>query len=300
MRMIDNLFFRFQSLILRKFKRKYKIGQFQIILPAGHKLDIFKRKFSNYDAKLPIIAKFIAEKYETISIIDIGANIGDTATALRCEVDSAIVCVEGNPAFIPTLERNISALPGIIKVIDKFVGKEGEDRAGKIVTGNGTARIEFNVGEDQSPEIQFISYKNIMAAKNDLPQTKLIKIDTDGYDFKIIIDSIAEFKAEQAVIFFEFDPSCVDELNKNEWRDAIESLINAEFNLFIVYDNFGNYLVSFDACQIPMFENLVTFLFQSKKFGGGVYYYDIATFLENDRDIFEGLVNLEKSILIQA
>jgi len=86
--------------------REYLIGEYYITLPACHKLDFYQREFKNYDKKLPIIAALVSNKYHDAVIVDIGANVGDTAAAIRTAVSSPIICVEGNSDFLKYLNKN--------------------------------------------------------------------------------------------------------------------------------------------------------------------------------------------------
>ena len=106
-----------------RMKRTYKIGRYFIRLPPRHLLDVYQESFKNYDKKLPVLAALLEGKYKSsMTIIDIGANIGDSAIALRNACNSPIICAEGNPEFLPILKSNLAAIPGIFRVIEKFIG----------------------------------------------------------------------------------------------------------------------------------------------------------------------------------
>lgn len=94
--MLNIIYRQLEKFYKNYFHHKYQIGKYKITLPPRHKLDLYQHLYHNYDKKLPLISKRIKEKYAEMTIIDVGANIGDTAVALRNIIDSPIICVEGN------------------------------------------------------------------------------------------------------------------------------------------------------------------------------------------------------------
>ncbi|WP_457831801.1 hypothetical protein, partial [Staphylococcus aureus] len=81
---------------------------------------------------------------------------------------------------------------------------------------------------------------------------RLIKIDTDGFDFQIIMSSAALLKAIQPVVFYEYAPF----ERPNGVADGIgsfQTLLQAGYEHFIFYDNFGHYLIHLGTNQAEQF-----------------------------------------------
>lgn len=295
-RIINSIVHRFNI----KRTRFYVIGQYRIMLPPGHMLDLYQERFKNYDKKLPAIAGLVELKYSAISIIDIGANIGDTAAALRNVCSAPIICIEGNKTYIPILESNISSIPGITRVIPKFIGLDVDDGLGELITINGTAHIDRQnqrgLIDSQLAEESFITYHQVLESNLDLPEVRLVKIDTDGFDFKIILRSINQLAKNKPIIFFEFDPSFSPKYEKDEALNAINALVYGGYAHYIIYDNFGNYLFSLSENVVEAFKDIYSFLHQSAESGGGsIVYFDVCCFSQSDEDIFRQLVKIERS-----
>ena len=287
-----------------RMKRTYKIGRYFIRLPPRHLLDVYQESFKNYDKKLPVLAALLEGKYKSsMTIIDIGANIGDSAIALRNACNSPIICAEGNPEFLPILKSNLAAIPGIFRVIEKFIGPGHSSQVVKVITENGTAHvdraatheIEKQPKNDHLAVTGMISYKEIIEANVDLPLVRLVKIDTDGFDFQIILGAINQLASSMPVLFFEFDPSFSPKDAAQEALVAANALISAGYVHFVTYDNFGNYMLSFSDKPIERFKDLFAFLEQSRNSGGGTSYLDICGFSEHDCDVFFELVESERS-----
>ena len=284
--------------------RKHMVGRYFITLPPGHPLDIFQEEFKNYDKKLPKLAAILSEKYKlSMSIVDIGANIGDTAVAMSDATSCPILCVEGNPYFLPILMKNIKEVSSEIRVINKFIGPKSTKGA-RVVTKDGTAHILRDVHNDTEIDkyatASMITYNKVISSNQDLPQVKLIKIDTDGFDFKIILDVFSDFKGDLPVLFFEYDPGFSPKPKINEAHEAHEAtnaLILAGYRYFIFYDNFGNYMRSFFS-QSPQkeFIDAFTYLASTRDSGGGINYMDVCCFSEKDKDVFIRSVALEMDV----
>jgi FkbM family methyltransferase len=279
--------------------REYIVGKFEITLPAGHKLDMYQSSYKNYDRKLPIIAGLIESKYGNMTIIDIGANIGDTAAALRGVCEAPIVCVEGNLNFIPLLEANISRLPGEFRIIPRYIGLDLKNENWNVVTANGTSYIqreEKTLPEfDRAESFAVTTYNEIVKENSDLPDVRLIKIDTDGFDFKIIQASIDDLSEQRPILFFEFDPSFLSAKEKHEAIKTLNFLCQIGYINYIIFDNFGNYLMSFCGVPAEFFSDLMCYLEQTIKNGGGINYFDICCLAGSDKDIFNVFVQQERN-----
>ena len=283
--------------------RPYVIGPYSIVLPRNHMLDIYQANYKNYDKKLPTVVCLIQNKYEEMTVIDIGANIGDTAVALRGSCVCPVICIEGNPNFLPYLRKNLAAIPGSFRIIPKFIGPEFALPALNIITINGTAHINREAmvldvpseNGDSGDMVPIITYREVIAENADLPTVRLVKIDTDGFDFQIILGSINQLVNDLPVVFFEFDPSFSPKSDSHEALKAVQALTSVGYIHFVIYDNFGNYMLSFSDGAANRFIDLFFFLEQSRNSGGGVSYLDVCCFSVRDADIFSNLVDAERA-----
>ncbi len=282
-------------------ERSYMIGEYSIILPPKHRLDSYQVDYKNYDKKLPIVASLIGEKYKVMTVIDIGANVGDTAVALRGACSFPIICVEGNPNYLPYLKKNLASIPGNFRIIPKYIVPESASQIFNVITVNGTGHITrdkslsfLHSKKGQTDDVVPITtYRAVIKENSDLPPTRLVKIDTDGFDFQIILSSVNQMAIDLPVIFFEFDPTFSPKNDLHEALKAVDALIEVGYIHYVIYDNFGNFMFSFSNNIEDRFRDLYSFLEQSRSNGGGVSYLDVCCFSEQDQDIFSGLVTGE-------
>lgn len=255
---------------------RYEIEGFKIRLPHSHKLPEYQNSFKNYDRKLKSIIGSI-NKFQSINngiIIDIGANVGDTAALIRSCTTSKIFCIEGDRYFLEYLHKNTSNLSDIV-IIESFIRGINNTVYGEIINNNGTSRIKsISKNIDNGLIIQTKRLQDVLKENNiELFQLKLIKIDTDGFDFGIILDSKELITSNKPNLYFEYDIG----FNDNDMSDSLEIISILEKNGYyiIVYDNFGNLLQFVVSDYMTNFMRLNHYLKSCRRYGGGIYYFDL-------------------------
>jgi FkbM family methyltransferase len=270
--------------------KKYQIGRYQIDLPADHALEQYQSTWLRYDTALGYIADVVFKKYPNSSAIDIGANVGDSAALIKKYLDIPVLCIEGNPNFVSYLKQN-ALIIGDITIEECFVGQDDEliDLT-RMSSSRGTASIiNAETSEEATANTAKIqSLAAILSNHTDFINSKLLKIDTDGFDFFIINKSIDIIEKLKPVLYFEYDISFAEK-GEQQGLQTIQSLFDIGYEYFLVYDNFGNYLISLSNQEYERFLDLTAYLDSSRKKSKtpSVYYFDVCAFVEDDFDLFE-------------
>jgi FkbM family methyltransferase len=280
---IKNTFFQVKDIEL------HSIGKYQITLPANHPLKSYQSTYKRYDIALGEISIEIKKKYQNLKAIDVGANIGDSAALISKYSKIPTLCIEGNKTFLPILEQNINNIGDHIKLEKNFIGPKNLNiNINKIHTHRGTASIAKAIDNNEKSEntVKTKSLKEILEKHSDFSNFKLFKTDTDGYDFNIIQSSIEILEKNKPIIFFEYDPSMSPNGNTESIK-TIKQLSDINYENFIIYDNFGNYLCSTN--NIETFKDLNIYLKSNNKYKKIVYYLDICAFNREDSDLFNNV-----------
>ena len=268
--------------------KEYQIGNHKILLPLDHLLDKYQANWKRYDTVLGDIARIVFQKYPESTAIDIGANVGDTAALISKYIHVPVLCIEGHPDFIPFLEYNAAQI-GDIEIAPYFVGADGESISlANISSDGGTASIVNSVNDPFSHDrIILKSLSTIIGLYPKFQSAKLLKIDVDGYDFDIINNSIDTISLLQPIICFEYDTS-FRTTGKAESLNAIENLFKIGYSYFLVYDNFGNYLMHLTEKDSEKFVDLNAYLNCNHHKSGkpAVFYFDVYAFPMVDFDLF--------------
>jgi FkbM family methyltransferase len=170
---------------------RYQIGQAELELPLSHELPFYRHDHPLYDSAIGRIAAELGGP-----VVDVGANVGDTAAAVRERSDAPVLCVEGDERFFELLERNAPQLAPV-ELERAFVGV-GQ---GVVERGRGTARVVRGAGELPSK-----SLGQVLDAHPRFASPALVKLDTDGYDVPIVLAELDLLARVQPVLFFEYDP----------------------------------------------------------------------------------------------
>jgi FkbM family methyltransferase len=205
----------------------------EISLPPEHTLPGFLSRYPLYDRYFLGFFKQIFEIGQSISVVDIGANVGDTAIAIISAAPSArVTAVEGSDKFLPFLRKNVAHIPGV-RVVDAFV-KPG---AGQFAYAgdHGTGHLELHAGQGDLAT-RFVPVSELLMTL-DAADVRIWKSDTDGYDIAILLSSYDEVIKACDVIWIEFDP--VGNLSNPEDVVALTGKFQGLDREMLLFDNFG-------------------------------------------------------------
>jgi FkbM family methyltransferase len=170
------------------------VGGAELALPLSHELPFYRNDHPLYGEAVGRIAAALAGP-----VVDIGANVGDTAAIVRAHSDAPILCVEGDDVFFDLLARNVGQL-GDVELERAFVrGSEPRAPSEGVERARGTARLVGGGGRT----------KPLAAVLADHPrfaEPALLKLDTDGMDVPILLANVDLIERLRPTLFFEYDP----------------------------------------------------------------------------------------------
>lgn len=259
---------------------KINIWEKDMYIPIFHPLPLYSFLYKNYSTNLGRISSYINHKYARFTAVDVGANIGDSATLIRKYSEADIICVEGDKTYLKVLKINLANISKA-KILNTFVGDKNGEVVGELDSDNGTASIDTT---KSSAVTKLKTLDSIIVSK----KIKLLKIDTDGFEAKVIRGAKDIVLVNKPVIFFEFDRKSYEKTGESDYK-TLNNLYKSGYTMFLVYDNFGNLLSEMilkNHISKPNFQNK----FNYKK----VYYYDIAAFHKSDVDLFKYSLTKER------
>jgi FkbM family methyltransferase len=219
---------------LRRLRAKIRAAaatnQLGIELGPAQKIAEYRGQFRLYDRFLPVLGRHLPKGW----IVDVGANVGDTAAVISKECDNPIVCVEASDEFYPLLVRNTAGLPVRCIYAMAGTGRYG----GKLVSLGSTARLSRS--ETESPAVPLDDLLSTSGVPSN--EVVLIKTDTDGYDADAILSAEGVIRSSEPLLFWEnYFLDCVEERD----LDTLYRTINAwGYQHIWVFDNFGNLMLA--------------------------------------------------------
>lgn len=246
-------------------------GQRQICNFA-HQLPFYQKHFPLYDRQLAKLCLFIQKHLrQTINIIDVGANIGDTVLNIGIK-DAYYLCIEGAPQYSRYIKHN---LKGYQYALENVYLCDNNDTANYVIqSSNGTGHLIQNEGLGDT--VNIVTLDHLMNSKYGDIQFDLIKIDTDGFDFKVIRGAIQCMQKWHPLLFFEWDKAFCKEQGEDP-LSIFPILDRLGYKECILFDNYGNVFVNVDTNNTALLKSYI-----DNTIGDGLpYYYDVLAIPEN-------------------
>jgi FkbM family methyltransferase len=247
----------------------WEVNGRRLRLPLSHKLPFYRREFPVYSANLQRLASALRRQTKHLVLIDVGANVGDSLALVGIEAGDRSLLVEGDPYYYKLLEENTAGLPNVVCVAAMLSDRMGEERV-HLVSTDGTGRV-VRAGS-AAPLASVLTLDRIVSERPQFQHCQLLKVDVDGYDFRVLRGGEQFIRQTQPVLFFEQDPRLLQ--GAGEQPDAIWPwLASCGYSHLFVYDNFGFWLGAFPITNITLLEQLNSYALQ--RTGS---YYDVTAF----------------------
>lgn len=248
---------------ISKSERSYAIGDHTIFLPTDHLLPVYQSENRLYDRFPLSLAQLTFDGW----VLDIGANVGDTAAAFLSGSRKKILCIEPIKSFYALLQKNADVLRrngSTIVCVNTAVGAEGGSVS--FDTSSSTA----SVGKE-GPVVGLRSLDNIVSEM--IPPgdcVSLVKCDVDGFDAEVLRSGEKTIAEGHPLIYFE-----AEVLSKANWaavRNLCEWLNNNGYYTFTLFDNFGLPLVE-NATPNVVYDALRYVYWQNEKLSTRTIWY---------------------------
>jgi FkbM family methyltransferase len=253
-----------------------RCGAYELAVPASHLLLTLQENQPLRDVCVGIAAKFLGQKYPNSTMIDVGANVGDTAAIIASYATNKLILVEGSDYYHSLLIRNVNQLPNEV-VIKKTLIADGTPIEGLLTHWGGTAFL------NRSSERKSIQNTERLCDIAD-DDSSFIKLDTDGNDFAILLDSMDWLAKATPGILFE--NQIQNENDSYHSQELLNRLKGCGYKFFILWDDAGFHLLS-TTC-ISVMADMTRYLLNIHKNGKyiSIYNTDVLCLHEKDEDIY--------------
>lgn len=284
-------FFEYRSRLLRSRLKIVRLGDYDMVINRDHALPMYLRNRPSYASNLPRLLLEVKKKYPDFKIVDIGANIGDTVALVRSKIDCPILCIEGEDFYFKILSKNIVQFKDV-QAIKSYLGEKSEAVSVKKENSGGTLSFFESSGlkEDSSSVLNITTLDMLSREYTDLfSEVKVVKIDTDGYDLKIIRGGQDFLKKNSPIIFFEYDRFFLNRAN-DEGISIFHIFASMGYGSVIFFDNVGRFILSTDVNNTKIIEQLYAYTYRKC---GAFPFYDVCVFPEADTDIADSFAGEE-------
>ena len=166
-----------------------------------------------------------------MSIIDIGANVGDTLVGLIASNSKLnYYSIEAYEYFFKYLKRNKEKIKlntqTKIKIIQELVGLNLIGHLSD-TSGGTKSLIESNNGLKTKKLDEII-------LEHSIENIALIKVDVDGYDYNVLLSGMNQIKKYKPILFFEYMIT-----NELGYIDFINKLNEIGYRNWTALNNYG-------------------------------------------------------------
>jgi FkbM family methyltransferase len=263
----------------------YDLEGNRLLIPAVHELVRYRRYWQGYGENLGTIARHVLAKYPTMSAVDVGANVGDSAVQLRRGAPVPVLCVEGDARFAELLRHNLRGVDDA-EIEEAFIGPDRGDVRVERRSAGGTSWLV--AAGDAGEDVRFVTLGSLLASHPRFARPALIKIDTDGFDCDIVRaerDLLADLRT---VVFFEYSPHMY--ADRDGAFEVFSVLRAAGYTQILAYLSHGEYLAAASLGDERLLADLHSFATADVPFGQpSLRYLDICAFHAGDEDVADAV-----------
>jgi FkbM family methyltransferase len=208
----------------------------KVVVNAGYSYPAFSRRWPTYnDPLVEVVHQAQVAKGSPVTLVDVGAAVGDTVLLVleRCPgAVETVHCVEGDAEFFGYLRRNLAGLPGV-RLHNVLLSDVAGEEAGLVRVHKGTASAQ---GEDRVPATTLDAVLDAAGGS----AVDVLKIDTDGFDGKVLAGAVGLLEAHHPTVIFEWAPRVYDATGQDRYR-PFEVVAAAGYRWLVWFDKYGRF-----------------------------------------------------------
>lgn len=209
--------------------RPLTIGDLTISAPAGHILHRTAADQPFRDTAVGLAARAVLAERPGSTVLDVGANIGDTAAHVRRFSDAVVHCVEPHPGFLRYLLANAPVIGNVGGVYAVMVG-DGRPVRGEWVVGHGSTASFRDAAN--GAEVRTVRLPDL-----NVPDVGLLKVDADGADAAILEAHLDWLADARPVLLFEAEAR--DRAEEARLARLLAALSAAGYRDWLAFDDRG-------------------------------------------------------------
>lgn len=263
---------------------RFKLGDFFLECDRAHPLPEILSRHPEYRRNYVDLA--LSLRAEEPRVIDVGANIGDTALLLLSFVPGAkILCVECCDRFLPYLRRNTSEIPAVT-IAETLLSDRRSVLQGRFEYGgggyvNGTAHV---VPGDDGQMFEARSLDELVCDFQEFAHPDVIKIVVDGFEPKILRGAESVLASARPVLFYQWHPYLYSIAEEDDVGHC-QFLIERGYDRFLIFTNSGELMLRVCKPGRVVLQSLARFA--RRRQGIDNLHYDIVAFPEQRSGVCE-------------
>jgi FkbM family methyltransferase len=197
---------------------------------------------SGWEPTLATALDLLLPRDESLLIVEVGSNIGASlAQMISVRPDARYVCFEPAERFRDVLVKNVDENGwGNVTIEESLVGSRSETV--RLFTNTSTASVaKRHYGEHVFLGSSMRRVVTLDDYFNEAQRLDLIKTDTDGFDFDVLLGASAVLSRLLPALYFEFAPFLARDVGR-EATDILAYLGGLGYRRFLVFAQSGELL----------------------------------------------------------
>jgi len=261
-------------------------------------------QFPYYNRSMGKLAQLVKTKYPDLTILDVGANLGQSIAEVYAYSPTPCLSVECGPQNYALCRYNVKRISADNEAVHALVGPEG-------LYGTFEYAKDFELSGAKKPEWGFstpvsagaegavptVSLNTIVARYPRWANSKLVKIDAEGWDWQIIQDCKNFWSAARPLVYFEHNFEYVKDRQAGHDQSlaAVQTLLDCGYTHFLVQDGRGHMIVQVNADHIARFHEINLHLYMLRDVHKGTHYFDVTAVHAEDVDLVQGIYQVSLS-----
>lgn len=267
---------------------RMKVGHRTLIMNLSHELPLFMASHVYYDTAIVRIAVFLREMHGYLTMVDAGANIGDTVSLISDAVNGQFLCIEADEKYYQHLLINTEGIDNVhcVKALCDQVGGVAKI---SFDCANGSSRVSEQ-GISGSMVVDKFTLDSLTEKLTPFKSTNFVKIDTDGYDYKVMRGCDRLLAENRPTFFFELCPKFLRKAGEDP-VSIFDYILQRGYGTALFYDNVGYPIMILRTddkkiCQLVEYANRKGTYFDVLIFHDS-HIADSELFFENEMKFFE-------------
>jgi FkbM family methyltransferase len=266
-----------------------QIGDYKILMP-GNNAQISLYKYNPAaNTQMARLAQLVYNKYPDSTMIDIGANVGDTIAVVRSITTIPIIAIEGDAFSYSFLQKNATQFKDVY-TLSEYLGEEKKAMQVTMEKEGWNNTIIPTTGGDAVINLKTLD--DVIAEHNlETRNIKLLKIDTEGFDTIILRGCRKTISLNNLVLYFEYNGENMNTIGEKGF-DTLMQLKDFGYSDIHIFDCTDNLIMATTLDNKDTLQQLHDYAHMHKTM---IPYFDICVFHKDDTDLAEDFLKLEKS-----
>ncbi|OOQ58075.1 FkbM family methyltransferase [Mucilaginibacter pedocola] len=268
---------------------KVKVGKFEVQIFNRSGLKECYWYYKEYGASLTRLTTVLNKHFAGLTAIDIGANQGDSVALIKSGADVPVISVEGDGTLAELYAQNTAQFSNV-QLVKTFLSEDGLDMDCTFTKVGHNLTIVPTVAGKDTTLTKFSSVDNLYQSGIFNSTCKLLKVDTEGFDLKIIRGGAKFISEIKPAILFEFNRENLEVVEPDPYS-IFPWLLNHGYNTILFYESDGRFMFSSTLDKQRFMKQMFDYV-DGKN--ARIYYLDIIVFHADDDAAAEDLVAMEE------